>query len=152
MRPRRSAQSSDSSDSSSDYEVETVLAHRIRKGVRQFRVKWKGYDLRSATWEDEDNLASCRLLVDEHLGASKLLLSVSTGNEQDDKYVDSKAILMDDFALDRIVGVTKQKSELIFKVTWRGSRGQWTYVPDEFLVRHYPLELLTFYQTNVKIV
>ena len=33
------------------YEVEAIVAHRVSRGLRQCRVRWKGYDESLDTWE-----------------------------------------------------------------------------------------------------
>ena len=43
-------------DSSDDFEVEKVVDSRMRKGVRQYQVKWKGYDESENTWEPAEHL------------------------------------------------------------------------------------------------
>ena len=44
-RPQRDVPHDDS------YEVDEIVAHRVRNGVRQWRVRWKGYDESHDTWE-----------------------------------------------------------------------------------------------------
>lgn len=42
------------------YEIEKILAHKIpATGERYFKIKWKNYSLRSASWEPESNLSGC---------------------------------------------------------------------------------------------
>ena len=48
-----------------EFEVERILAQRIRRGQRQFLVLWKGYDQAEATWEREANLANAQAALDE---------------------------------------------------------------------------------------
>lgn len=35
------------------YEVENIVNVRIRKGKKEYEVKWKGYDSAENTWEPE---------------------------------------------------------------------------------------------------
>lgn len=35
------------------YEVEEILAQRVRRGKLEYRVKWKGWALEESTWEPE---------------------------------------------------------------------------------------------------
>ncbi|KAI9014221.1 hypothetical protein DFJ74DRAFT_645181 [Hyaloraphidium curvatum] len=39
------------------YEVETIVKTRVRRGVREFYIKWLGYN--DDTWEPEDHLGGC---------------------------------------------------------------------------------------------
>jgi hypothetical protein len=48
---------SDSDDTSSEnYEVEAILDMRTKKGIKEYKIKWKDYPLDSCTWEPEENL------------------------------------------------------------------------------------------------
>lgn len=42
------------------YEVETILRRRLRKGLVEYLVKWKDYESDENTWEPEQNLAGAR--------------------------------------------------------------------------------------------
>ena len=48
-------------DSSEEFEVEHIIAHRHRgrKRTLQFLIRWKGYPDSENTWEPEDNLSNC---------------------------------------------------------------------------------------------
>ncbi|GHJ89142.1 hypothetical protein NliqN6_5544, partial [Naganishia liquefaciens] len=61
------------SDGSSEYEVERILAHRQdpRKGFA-YLVLWKGYGLHDATWEPERNLANALDVVREYRRSNNL--------------------------------------------------------------------------------
>jgi len=39
-----------------ELEVERIVAHRAKKGRREYLVLWKGYDLADATWEPESGM------------------------------------------------------------------------------------------------
>ena len=47
------------------YEIEKVLNRRVRGGVVQYKVKWKGWNNRYSCWRDEEDL-DCQELVDEY--------------------------------------------------------------------------------------
>ena len=46
-----------------EYEVEKIVDSRRYRGVRQYRVKWKGFNEENNTWEPETNLADCKELL-----------------------------------------------------------------------------------------
>lgn len=50
-----------------EYFVEAVCAHRWTRGVREFRVKWRGYCDLQSTWEPEKSLTNCANLVHDYL-------------------------------------------------------------------------------------
>lgn len=47
------------------YEVEKVLADKIVRGKRQYKVRWKGYSCKHDTWEKEENLF-CPSILEEY--------------------------------------------------------------------------------------
>ncbi|KAM7542277.1 hypothetical protein Aperf_G00000019410 [Anoplocephala perfoliata] len=48
--------------SESEYEVEQILDVRIRNGVKEYLLKWEGYDESESTWEPEKNLKCVKLV------------------------------------------------------------------------------------------
>ena len=46
-----------------EYEVESVVASRKRSGVKQYKVKWKGYNNRHNVWRDADELQCAELIM-----------------------------------------------------------------------------------------
>ena len=63
--------------SDEEYEVETVLDKRTKKGGQvEYLVKWKGYDdPDDNTWEPADNLKEAEALIKKY---EKVLVSEST--------------------------------------------------------------------------
>ena len=53
-------------DTDDIYQVERILKERIRRGKRQFYVKWLGYSSRHNTWEPEENILDPRLIEAFH--------------------------------------------------------------------------------------
>jgi len=47
-------------DDIEEYEVEAILAERIRRGVTEYLIKWKGYTTENNTWESEDNITNAK--------------------------------------------------------------------------------------------
>jgi len=47
------------------YEVAEILNKRFSGGVRQYLIRWKGYDETHDTWEPEDGLGDCTQKVSE---------------------------------------------------------------------------------------
>ena len=48
---------------SNEYEVEEILDSRLVEGLRQYLIKWKGYDDSENTWEPKTNLKNCWALL-----------------------------------------------------------------------------------------
>eukprot|EP01047_Picozoa_sp_COSAG01_P077037 COSAG01_NODE_13735_length_1542_cov_6.726958_2_plen_80_part_00 len=62
--------------------VEVIYGERIRKGVRQFHVKWQGYPSSDDdTWEPEENLADREMQRDE-AAVKNESASVGCGNRK----------------------------------------------------------------------
>lgn len=43
------------------YEIDRVISKRVRKGKREYFIKWKGYPSLQNSWEPEENLNSLAL-------------------------------------------------------------------------------------------
>jgi WD40 repeat protein len=50
---------SDPSGSEEEYEVESIIAQRERRGQREYLVQWKGWSNDANTWEPESSLLGC---------------------------------------------------------------------------------------------
>jgi hypothetical protein len=48
-----------------EYEVDKILATRLRRGRRQYLILWLGYDASEATWEHEENLENAQDAIAE---------------------------------------------------------------------------------------
>jgi hypothetical protein len=48
------------------YVVEDILSDRIQDGVKQYLIKWKGYDKSEATWEPESNIMDLAIISRYH--------------------------------------------------------------------------------------
>lgn len=58
------------------YEIEKILAHKITaSGGRYFKIKWKHYSLREASWEPEENLSGCLTTLQDYCKKKKIRYS-----------------------------------------------------------------------------
>lgn len=46
-----------------EFEVETIKSRRVKNGKIEYEIKWKGYESDDCTWEPEDNLSTCREML-----------------------------------------------------------------------------------------
>ena len=91
-----------------EYEVEAIRKMVREDGAAQFLVKWKGYD--EETWEPEENLTSCKDLLDEfldQLGSNEAAAYGSDGAEPEYEVEAIRKMVRED-------GVPK------FLVKWKG--------------------------------
>ncbi|KAI6173946.1 putative chromo domain-containing protein LHP1 [Aphelenchoides besseyi] len=58
------------------YEVDFLMDTKIKKGVRHFFVRWKGFDASYDTWEPEDNLDGAQEIVKKFMESYKPPVSV----------------------------------------------------------------------------
>ncbi|CAG8473757.1 11278_t:CDS:2 [Funneliformis mosseae] len=49
---------SEEEESDDEYIVEKILEHRIKKGITQYYLKWKGFPEEDNTWENESDIDS----------------------------------------------------------------------------------------------
>ncbi|EGC36181.1 hypothetical protein DICPUDRAFT_32261, partial [Dictyostelium purpureum] len=47
------------------YTEEKILSMRIRGGIKEYQMKWKGYDVKEETWKAESD-CYCRDLINEY--------------------------------------------------------------------------------------
>ena len=57
-------------DGSIEFEVESILKHRVRKYGRgsrlEYLIHWKGYDTHDDTWEPLANLTNCDEMLQQY--------------------------------------------------------------------------------------
>jgi len=56
-------QEEEANSSEENWEVEAIIGRRVEKGITQYLVKWKGWDVGDSTWETSDACKGCLSLV-----------------------------------------------------------------------------------------
>ena len=87
------------------YEVEKIIRHKDRSGIRYYEIKWKGYPESENTWEKESNL-NCHTLLKEYLD------KISKRQE----YIKKEAKSIEKPI--KILSIYKQDKELVYKVLY----------------------------------
>ncbi|KYR00841.1 chromo domain-containing protein [Tieghemostelium lacteum] len=59
------ASSKENGDINVEYEVEKILDKRNFKGSIQYKIKWEGFGVSDATWENEENVTNCQDLIEK---------------------------------------------------------------------------------------
>ena len=108
-----------------EYEVETIVSKRIRKGKVEYLVKWKGWDNPDDnTWEPIANL-ECKELIEEYEAAhkekeeeeEKKVTSGVRRKEPDGKKRDTRPKGFDrGLTAEKILGATNDPGELYFLI------------------------------------
>ncbi|XP_066155260.1 chromobox protein homolog 1-like [Euwallacea fornicatus] len=123
-------------DDDDEYEVEAIIDEKIKKGVRHYLIRWKGYTEESDTWEPEDTLA-CESLIKEFKrkakkrdkGDKKEKVRRPIQKEKKGEKLEESWNENEDFEVDRILDVYFHKSgKKDFLVSWKGypaSQNSW---------------------------
>ena len=138
------------SESEEEYEVETILDKRIRKGKVEYLVKWKGWDLAEHnTWEAVAHL-NCDEIMEEY--ERKNPESVKAGPKNDQKPIKKPDIRPKGFARgltpDKIIGATNDPGEIYFLIKWKGS-DEADLVPAKEANIKIPQIVIKFYEERV---
>jgi len=149
-----------------EYSVEKVLDKRIRGGVVEYYLKWKGYGEEDNTWEPEANL-DCPELIEafevkrkqeeekkEENKKKKRQSNVAA--EEPAKKKSKKPVEEDnrprgfDRGLDaeKIIGATDSSGELMFLMKWRGT-DEADLVPARQANTRCPQVVIKFYEERL---
>merc|ERR1712212_350866 len=149
-----------------EYSVEKVLDKRVRGGVVEYYLKWKGYGEDDNTWEPEANLdcpeligafESARKKEDEKKEeAKKKKRQSNASGDEPSKKKPKKAVEEDsrprgfDRGLDaeKIIGATDSSGELMFLMKWRGT-DEADLVPARQANTRCPQVVIKFYEERL---
>jgi len=103
-----------------EYEVEAIVDKRVKKGVVEYFVKWKGWPSDTNTWEGLDNLENSGELIDEYENNLEI---VKLDAKKDERMRRNPDLKPDGFArglvAEKVVGATFDTGRITFKVKWR---------------------------------
>merc|ERR1712106_142799 len=154
--------------SEEEYEVETIVNKRLRKGKPEYLVKWKGWeDPDDNTWEPVANL-DCHELIEEYERQHKDDVPPETKDtdkkgekrkadgEKPGPSKESKAKKPDTrpkgfargLTAEKIIGATNDPGELYFLVKWRGS-DEADLVPAKEANLKIPQVVIKFYEERL---
>ncbi|ENN80416.1 chromobox protein homolog 3 [Dendroctonus ponderosae] len=134
MTSKKTSASPESGEAPEEYVVEKIIDCRIKNGVKEYLLKWIGYDDKDNTWEPESNL-DCPSLIktfeadravkeaekNKKRKTSGTLISdtkLSKKNKSDDKKLHGF-----DRGLqpEKIIGATNSSGPLLFLMKWVGT-------------------------------
>eukprot|EP00088_Acartia_fossae_P010455 TRINITY_DN15216_c0_g1_i1.p1 TRINITY_DN15216_c0_g1~~TRINITY_DN15216_c0_g1_i1.p1 ORF type:complete len:159 (+),score=47.88 TRINITY_DN15216_c0_g1_i1:54-530(+) len=150
--------------SDEEYEVESIVQKRVRKGKVEYLVKWKGWENPDDnTWEPVGNL-DCEELIaeyekqqaDDHVqgGSAKgEKRKASTAPEGDSKKPKAKADARPKgfargLTAEKIIGATNDPGELFFLIKWKGSE-EADLVPAKEANLKIPQIVIKFYEERL---
>ncbi|KAL1500826.1 hypothetical protein ABEB36_006261 [Hypothenemus hampei] len=147
-----------------EYVVEKIIDSRINeRGVKEYFLKWIGYDDKDNTWEPEENL-DCPGLIEafeaerakkKETEGKKRKLSTS-GPEKENKNVkvkksEEKKCMGFDRGLepDTIIGATDSPGQLMFLMKWQGT-DEADLVPAKQANIRCPQVVIKFYEGRLR--
>jgi len=150
-----------------EYSVEKVLDKRVRGGVVEYFLKWKGYGEEDNTWEPEANLDCPELIggfeemrkkeeAEKKEETAKKKKRPIPATEEQPKKKQKKAVEEDnrprgfDRGLDaeKIIGATDSSGELMFLMKWRGT-DEADLVPARQANTRCPQVVIKFYEERL---
>jgi len=152
--------------SEEEYEVESIVNKRLRKGKAEYLVKWKGWeDPDDNTWEPIAHL-DCKDLIDEYERTHADDASGSKSEKKDtggvkrkaeDKGKSDKSVKKPDtrpkgfargLTAEKIIGATNDPGELYFLIKWKGS-DEADLVPAKEANIKIPQVVIKFYEERL---
>eukprot|EP00092_Neocalanus_flemingeri_P032429 GFUD01035270.1.p1 GENE.GFUD01035270.1~~GFUD01035270.1.p1 ORF type:complete len:166 (+),score=58.41 GFUD01035270.1:57-554(+) len=157
--------------SEEEYEVETIVNKRLRKGKAEYLVKWKGWeDPDDNTWEPIAHL-DCKELIKEyeekHAGEAVSTASGSATDKKkgpdsgkrkaEEKSKNEKSAKKPDtrpkgfargLTAEKIIGATNDPGELYFLIKWKGS-DEADLVPAKEANIKIPQVVIKFYEERL---
>ena len=141
--------------SEEEYEVESIVDKRFRKGRTEYFVKWKGWDNPDDnTWEPADNL-DCKEAMKE-FESKQRVTNGHTENKGDDITSANKKTKIESrprgfsrgLMPEKIIGATNDPGELYFLVKWKGSEEPDLVTAKEANVK-IPQVVIKFYEDKI---
>jgi len=151
-----------------EYEVESIISKRMRKGKAEYLVKWKGWeDPDDNTWEPIGNLECHKLIEDyekahggdaaaggekDKAGGSKRKSEVKSEETPKNKAAKKPDSRPKGFArgltAEKIIGATNDPGELYFLIKWKGS-DEADLVPAKEANVKIPQVVIKFYEERL---
>jgi len=150
-----------------EFIVERIIKKRVKGGVTEYFLKWKGYDESDNTWEPRENL-SCEDLIDEFerkekerekahkstpAAGDKRKAGPDTGTsskkvKKDEKDDDKEKGFNRGLQPDKIIGATDSSGELMFLLKWKDSE-EADLVPAKIANEKCPQVVISFYEERL---
>ncbi|KHN82815.1 Chromobox -like protein 3 [Toxocara canis] len=139
---KKSRQNKDAEDQG--YIVEKIIDKRVRNGVVEYFLSWKGFPPSENTWEPEDNL-DCPDLI------QAFEMQEKRANDDKKKRADKESCRGFDRGLEpeRIIGATNTSGELTMLIKWKGCE-EADLVPAKLANERCPQLVIKFYEDHIQ--
>ena len=132
------------SESEEEYEVETILDKRMRKGKVEYLVKWKGWDLpEHNTWQTVADL-NCDEIMEDYERKHPDSVKEKPPKKPD---VRPKGFARG-LTPEKIIAITNDPGEAYFLIKWKGS-DEADLVPTKEANIKIPQIVIKFYEERV---
>ncbi|CAH2010598.1 unnamed protein product [Acanthoscelides obtectus] len=143
-----------------EYFVERIIDSRVNeKGIKEYYIKWSGYDEKDNSWEPEYNVNSPGLIKafelekarkEKEEKKTKLTTQNGPGKGVKRKSDDKKQIGFDrGLEPEKIIGATDSPGELMFLIKWNGT-DEADLVPAKQANIRCPQIVIRFYEQRLK--
>ncbi|XP_037931968.1 heterochromatin protein 1-like [Teleopsis dalmanni] len=80
----------DTGHTETEYEVEKISGKRLKNGVVEYEIKWKGYSTLDNTWERIKNLLNCQDMIQQYENKLKKYRQTSRKTSQQTRQENNK--------------------------------------------------------------
>lgn len=126
-----------------EYAVEKIIDKRIRNGVTEYYLSWKGFPASENTWEPVRNL-DCPDLIQAFEAREK-----RTKEYKKTKSLEGPGRSSSNHEPERIVGATNSGGELELLIKWKGTEYA-ELIPAKIANEKWPQLVIKFYEEHIQ--
>jgi hypothetical protein len=137
--------------------VEAIRDVRIRKGKKEYFVKWEDYDESVNTWEPNSHLRNVRDMIEQFEAKRRLQNERPTPDVSDDENNEDITDLEDDEMIPRkVLRVNRFNNVLYSRIQWNvktdGTTPDNKWVSNSDLADKFPDILIRYYEDKIKFI
>uniref|UniRef100_A0A915PE39 Heterochromatin protein 1 n=1 Tax=Setaria digitata TaxID=48799 RepID=A0A915PE39_9BILA len=144
MSQKRSKQKKDD-QGDQEYVVEKIIDKRVRNGVTEYYLSWKGFPSSENTWEPEENL-DCPDLIQAFEVQEKRIKEQKRAKNLEKV---GRSLFDRGMEPERIVGATNSNGELELLIKWKGT-DMADLVPAKIANEKCPQLVIKFYEEHIQ--
>jgi hypothetical protein len=155
------------------FEVESIVSKKIKKGKPYYLVKWKGYPSDDNTWEPLNNLNNCEQILQNFEQSKRLqkklkskikyktaspknkqIISIDSSDSESETESDATGRIECD-VVNKVINAKLDKNERVeYEVKWNerydGTYPKNSLVPSKILRERYGLLILEYIESKMK--